>query len=156
MSNKLTIRIGEERDADVLIRFNRAIARETENVELPPDRIVPGVKTLLKNPDLGYYVVAEIDGVIVGALMVTLEWSDWRNGCFWWVQSVYVHPDHRERGIYRALYEHVKARAAKEPNVCGFRLYVEKNNAGAQRTYQALGMAETHYRIYEELCFDPE
>ncbi len=152
MPKEINIRLAEARDADVLIQFNRGIARETEGMELPLDRIAPGVKTLLENPDLGFYVVAEIEGAIAGALMVTFEWSDWRNGLFWWIQSVYVRSEHRKRGIYRSLYQHIKTRAAHEPNVCGFRLYVEKNNTAAQQTYQALGMSETHYKIFEELC----
>jgi GNAT superfamily N-acetyltransferase len=96
-------------------------------------------------------VVAVEEERIVGCLLVTHEWSDWRNGLFWWIQSVFIEAGWRRRGVYRRLYQHVKELAAADPTVCGFRLYVEKDNAVAQQTYAALGMAPTDYLIYEEL-----
>jgi ribosomal protein S18 acetylase RimI-like enzyme len=138
-------------DAPVLVEFNRAMARETEDRDLIPEVISAGVETLLKNPNLGFYVVAENNGNVVGSLMVTLEWSDWRNGAFWWIQSVYVRPDCRRQGIYRRLYQYVRSLAERDPKVCGFRLYVERGNTAAQKTYKALGMDETHYKLFEEL-----
>jgi len=108
------------------------------------------VQALLANSNLGYYFVAENEGEVVGTLMVTTEWSDWRNGVFWWIQSVYIHPDFRRQGIYRSLYQHVQE-LSREHNVCGFRLYVEKENESAQQTYQKMGMHQTHYRMYEQL-----
>jgi ribosomal protein S18 acetylase RimI-like enzyme len=99
---------------------------------------------------LGFYLVAEAaDGQVAGSLMVTTEWSDWRNGRFWWIQSVYIQPDWRRRGVFRALYRHLTEIAEDEPDVCGFRLYVERENAAAQATYRALGMHEGVYRVYE-------
>ena len=96
------------------------------------------------------YLVAEQGDEIVGSLMVTTEWSDWRNGFFWWVQSVYVRPEFRRQGVYRALYTEVRIHAKAQPDVCGIRLYVENENEGAQKTYEALGMKKTGYRLYEE------
>lgn len=147
----ITIRRAAAEDAHALIEFNRAMALETERKELLPEVIGAGVRALLANPAAGFYVVAEADGEVIGALMLTKEWSDWRNGSFWWIQSVYVRPEYRRRGVYKRLYRHVQQLAADDPAVCGFRLYVERENAAAQLVYRALGMTETHYRVYEEL-----
>jgi ribosomal protein S18 acetylase RimI-like enzyme len=148
--SKTMIRRAGPADANVLIEFNRSMARETEGKELHEATISAGVRALLENPSLGFYVVAEIDGEISGSLMITTEWSDWRNGDFWWIQSVYVRPDYRRTGIYRALYDFVKHDAAEALHVCGFRLYVERDNQIAQKTYKSLGMHETNYRLFEE------
>ena len=149
--NETTLRRANPADDGVLIDFNREMARETEDKELDQDLITAGVQTLLQNQSLGFYVVAEIDEKIAGSLMITTEWSDWRNGDFWWIQSVYVKPEYRRRGIYRSLYEYIKKSADQDQNVCGFRLYVERDNSAAQRTYQSLGMHKTTYRLFEEL-----
>jgi ribosomal protein S18 acetylase RimI-like enzyme len=142
-------------DASVIAQFNIAMARETEGKELLPQVIHAGVANLMANPERGFYIVCEIDegpiSSLMGSLMVTTEWSDWRNGNFWWIQSVYVKPVHRQKGVYSAMYEHLKQLAASEANVCGFRLYVEHENSKAQKTYQSLGMTETDYLMYEEL-----
>jgi ribosomal protein S18 acetylase RimI-like enzyme len=106
---------------------------------------------LIAQPALGFYLVAEMQGEVVGCLMVTTEWSDWRNGRFWWIQSVYVPAAWRRRGVFRALYGHVTSAAAREPDVCGVRLYVERENAVAQSTYRSLGMSETDYLLFEQL-----
>jgi ribosomal protein S18 acetylase RimI-like enzyme len=151
MNEPLSIRKAEPRDADVIARFNAAMALETEGKVLLPERIVPGVQRLLAEPSLGFYVVAEQAGSVVGCLMITNEWSDWRNGLFWWIQSVYIVPAARRQGVYRALYDFVRDMARADPGICGFRLYVEKENTAAQRTYASLGMAPTDYLIYEEL-----
>jgi ribosomal protein S18 acetylase RimI-like enzyme len=147
----MQVRLATPQDAPVLVEFNAAMARETEQKELLPDVIGAGVRSLLGNPAAGFYVVAEKDDRVVGALMITKEWSDWRNGTFWWIQSVYVRPEVRRQGTYKLLYRHVQELAAKDPAVCGFRLYVERENARAQATYQALGMKETRYLVFEEL-----
>ena len=158
MSDEMMIRLAKPEDAGSLVSFNREMARETEDKDLAEDIVSAGVRGLLENPALGFYVVAVLgdgggdgSGKVVGSLMVTMEWSDWRNGLFWWIQSVYIVPSQRRKGIYRRLYEFVKARAAEDVGVCGFRLYVEKENEVAQRTYEALGMEETCYKMYEEL-----
>ena len=137
-------------DAAVLAGFNRAMAFETESKELDPEKLLPGVEAVLREPRHGFYVVADDGHEIAGALLVTYEWSDWRNGRIWWIQSVYVRPAHRRRGVYRALHEFVREQARAAGGVVGVRLYVERDNSNARSTYAALGMHETPYRIYEE------
>ncbi|MCL4685250.1 GNAT family N-acetyltransferase [Myxococcota bacterium] len=144
------IRTARADDLEVLVGFNLAMARETEALELDRATVRSGVAALLSHPDRGRVLMVEEAGVAVAALALTLEWSDWRNGMFWWIQSVYVHPDHRRRGHYRRLHEHVRGLAAADPEVCGLRLYVEHENRGAQATYRSLGMRETAYRLYEQ------
>jgi len=148
---EIQIRRGEPRDTSVLAGFNMAMAEETENLQLLPEVITAGVAAILADSSRGFYLVAESAGEIAGALMVTSEWSDWRNGFFWWIQSVYVRPEFRRRGIYRSLHENLRLLALNQPNICGLRLYVERDNERAQATYQRLGMHETHYLLYEEL-----
>ena len=148
----MIIRRALAQDAEELAEFNSNIARETEGVELIPEVIGAGVRAMIENPQMGFYLVVELDNGIQASLMVTTEWSDWRNGMFWWIQSVYVEPDWRRQGLYRRLYEEVKRLAAMDRGVCGYRLYVEKDNRIAQQTYAALGMAECDYRLYEELA----
>lgn len=146
----MRIRLATPADAGVLIEFNAAMALETEGKELLSDVIGAGVRSLLGNPAAGFYLLAEQDSV-VGSLMITNEWSDWRNGAFWWIQSVYVRPEFRRQGVYKNLYRHVQELASKDPAVCGFRLYVERENDRAQATYSALGMKRTRYLVFEEL-----
>lgn len=147
----MIIRQALAQDAEELAQFNISMADETEGMELIPEVIMAGVKAMIANPQMGYYLVVELDNGIQASLMVTTEWSDWRNGIFWWIQSVYVRPDYRRQGLYRELYARVKELAEQQPDVCGFRLYVERENRSAQKTYQALGMKETDYLLYEEL-----
>jgi ribosomal protein S18 acetylase RimI-like enzyme len=155
-SDNIFVRVARPGDLESLVEFNLAMARETEDKSLDRATLTSGVSYLLQNPLYGFYVVAEnrtaIDSEVVGSLMITYEWSDWRNALFWWVQSVYVKPLYRRRGVYRALYAEVKDRAASERGVCGFRLYVEKENTVAQQTYRKLGMEESHYLMFEEGC----
>lgn len=145
------IRPAGERDIAALVVFNRAMAKETEGIDLPIETVSAGVAALLQQPQYGFYLIAEINKEGVGGLMITYEWSDWRDGLFWWIQSVYVLPPYRGKGIYKQLYAEVKRRAAAQGDVCGFRLYVERKNQRAQQTYQALGMKETRYKVFEEL-----
>lgn len=126
------------------------MALETEGKQLDARTLRGGVEAVFDDSKKGFYVVAEADGVIVGGLMVTYEWSDWRNGWFWWIQSVYITPGYRGKGIYRMLYDFVKKKAARENDVCGFRLYVEKENESARKVYEKLGMEASHYLMYEE------
>jgi ribosomal protein S18 acetylase RimI-like enzyme len=154
MAEDLLIRRGELKDLDILVEFNQALVYETEHKTLPVQVITGGVETLLKTPSLGFYLLAEKNNQVVGSLMITTEWSDWHNGLYWWIQSVYVHQDFRRQGVFRKLYEFVKTQAENPENdlkVCGFRLYVERENTVAQNTYQSLGMKESYYHIYEEL-----
>ena len=151
MVHGISIRLANQGDAQTLVEFNQAMAKETEGKDLPIDVVSDGVRGLLMHPQYGFYLVAEADGEVIGSLMITYEWSDWRNGLFWWIQSVYVRPDYRGKGIYKRLYENTKTIAFKAGTICGFRLYVEKENVYAQKTYQALGMIKTRYRIFEEV-----
>jgi ribosomal protein S18 acetylase RimI-like enzyme len=145
------VRPARPEDLEVLVAFGRAMALETEQRELDLATLRGGVAALLADPARGRFLVIECAGEVVASLMLTFEWSDWRNGFFWWIQNVYVHPTHRRRGHYRRLHEHVRALAEADPGACGLRLYVEDENAPAQATYRALGMVESHYRFYEQL-----
>ena len=144
------IRPATEADAETIAAFNEAMARETEGKTLDPATIRAGVRSLLSRPSLGFYLLAGEDGTPAGQLMITYEWSDWRCGVFWWIQSVYVRPGFRGKGVYRALHERVRQMAKEAGGVCGFRLYVEKENTAAQATYRRLGMHETRYLLFEE------
>ena len=146
----MKIRIAEKKDAPDLVEFNQAMALETEGKMLNSDILQSGVAAVFDDEKKGFYVVAEEDEKIVGSLMITFEWSDWRNAWFWWIQSVYILPKFRGRSIYRFLYEFVKTEAEKSKNVCGFRLYVEKENVNAQKVYEKLGMESSHYLMFEE------
>jgi len=146
----LTIRPAVPADAETIAAFNEAMARETEGKTLDPATIRAGVKGLFSRPSLGFYLLAEETGMPAGQLMITYEWSDWRCGVFWWIQSVYVRPEFRGKGVYRALHQRVRQMAKEAGGVCGFRLYVEKENTTAQATYRRLGMHETRYLMFEE------
>lgn len=127
------------------------MARETEDRELPEKTILRGVQRLIEQPQYGFYLIAEQHKAIAGTLMVTTEWSDWRDGLIWWIQSVYVAPEFRRQGVYSAMYQKVQQLAADNPDVCGYRLYVEKDNTIAQKTYKELGMSETDYLLFESM-----
>jgi len=148
------VRKAEDKDAEAIVAFNVAMALETEGKVLDPSVVSAGVMGLLLNSAAGFYVVVEMGGSVSACLMITTEWSDWRNNTFWWIQSVYVHEDFRRRGLYRSLYNFVRDLAQQDGGVCGFRLYVERNNQKAQDTYLSLGMHETHYKIFEEKIFE--
>lgn len=145
------IRRANSSDIPALIEFNQAMALETEGKTLDAETLTKGVSAVFSDAAKGFYVVSESDGHILGGLLVTTEWSDWRNGWFWWIQSVYITPEGRGQGIYRKLYEFVKHEAADKSGVCGFRLYVEKENESAQAVYKKLGMEKTYYQLYEEI-----
>ncbi len=145
----MKIRIAAFEDADSLVDFNQAMALETEGKRLNPDILKSGVTAVFNDEKKGFYVVAQSADEIVGGLMVTFEWSDWRNAWFWWIQSVYILPEFRGKGLYRGLYEFVRQRAEAQDDVCGFRLYVERENVSARKVYEKLEMAESHYLMYE-------
>lgn len=151
MNNEILIRPAHAADAAAIVEFNQAMAHETEGKRLDKETLMGGVEAVFHAADKGFYVVAESENKIVGGLMVTFEWSDWRNGWFWWIQSVYILPDFRGRGIYRRLYDFVREKARAERDVRGFRLYVERENAHARKVYETLGMEESHYLMYEEM-----
>jgi GNAT superfamily N-acetyltransferase len=144
------IRLAVTSDIDALVEFNQAMALETEGKNLDGETLRRGVEAVFEDDKKGFYVVTEDASQIVGGLMVTFEWSDWRNAWFWWIQSVYIRPEARGQRIYSRMYEFVKQLAAETDNVCGFRLYVETENAHAQRVYESVGMHASHYLMYEE------
>lgn len=146
-----TLRMASVDDAPQLAEFNRAMAHETEGIGLDPGTVDSGVQAMFDESGRGFYVVADAGDRLAGSLMITYEWSDWRDGMFWWIQSVYVRPEFRRRGVYRSLYRFVHDMAEGEPDVCGFRLYVERDNDRAQQTYGSLGMTRTPYLVYESL-----
>ncbi len=150
-----TIREAGTPDIPVLVEFNRAMAAETESKALDRDVLTAGVRAIFEDPSRGrYFLATEKDaagrrGRAVGALLVTYEWSDWRNAVFWWIQSVYVPPSDRRRSVFRALYEFLLERARTSRGVCGLRLYVERENEAAQAVYQSLGMFPSSYQMFE-------
>jgi ribosomal protein S18 acetylase RimI-like enzyme len=145
----LTLRRAGPGDAAVIAEFNQRLAQESEGKTLDPAVLAAGVAAGLADPDKALYFLAEEGGAALGQVMLTKEWSDWRNGWIWWVQSVYVRPDARRRGVFRALFEHVYEAARAGPEVVGLRLYVERDNHAAQQTYQRLGMERTGYLVLE-------
>ena len=147
----ISIRDATLHDAATIADYNNRMAEETEGKSLDAALIRPGVRRLLENSAHGRYWVAERSGMLAGQIMVTYVWSVWRIGQIWWVQSVYVHNVLRRAGVFTALYRHVESLAKADPDVCGIRLYVEKENIRAQRTYDALGMMHTDYRIMETM-----
>lgn len=159
MNDTFAIRPAESSDVNWLVACNIAMAWETEGKRLDPAILRAGVAAGLADDAKARYFIAmqhapliadEYFGVPVGTLMLTTEWSDWRNGDWWWIQSVYVAPHHRRKGVYAALYRHVERLARDSENVIGLRLYVEKENAVAQRTYESLGMRDSGYLLYED------
>jgi len=148
----IELRDGEPRDLELLVHFNAAMARETEGRELDLQRLRAGVRAVLEERDgagRGAYRIAERERTPLGCLMVTREWSDWRDGWFWWIQSVFVEPGERRSGVLGALYRDVLQRARVAPDVCGVRLYVERDNRVARGAYRRLGMADSSYRMME-------
>jgi GNAT superfamily N-acetyltransferase len=146
----LMIRRATSNDEAVLVAFNAALAWETEHKRLRPEVLLAGVRAVFADKSRGFYTVAEEAGEIIGQMMVTYEWSDWRNGWFWWVQSVYVREDARRKGVFRSLYKEVQHQAITDSSVIGLRLYVESDNLRARETYRALGMTQTTYGMMEE------
>ncbi len=145
----LCVRAATPADAETIAAFNLAMARETEDKGLDEAALLRGVRRALSDPARGVYRVAELEGRVAGCLMLTREWSDWRDAWFWWIQSVYVAAPARRRGVYRALHAHVLAEARAAGDACGVRLYVETENRTAQTTYESLGMRRAHYHMYE-------
>ena len=149
MDNPIIIRKATYLDISNIVGFNNAMALETEGKTLDYITLKQGVSEVLSDPSKGFYLIAVFSGTVVGQLMITSEWSDWRNGYFWWIQSVYIKQDHRKRGVYRALNEEVLSLAKNNGNICGIRLYVDRDNTIAQRVYHNLGMSTSNYDMYE-------
>lgn len=145
----MTVRFGGSSDIDVIVEFNRLLALETEGKELDPELLRAGVEAGIADPEkIGYFLALD-EGVILGQLAITREWSDWRNGWFWWVQSVYVRRESRQRGVFRVLFEHARAAARQAPQVIGMRLYVDNHNLAAHEVYERLGMSRIDYQLLE-------
>ena len=149
MSELLDIRIAVDTDQQTIADFNAAMGLESEGVTLDTNTLRDGVAAALADPVKAFYLLAEADGHPVGQLMVTTEWSDWRNGWIWWIQSVYVIPERRRQGVYRSLYGRLTKMANDRGDIRGMRLYVMRDNWRAKRTYEALGMSHSHYDLYE-------
>lgn len=149
MTANATYRRAAAADARAIVTFQIDMARETEGVELDREICTQGVQAVFDNPSHGQYFVGEKDGDVIASTLITYEWSDWRNGLVWWIQSVYVVPSARRQGVYAGLYEQIRILANAETNVCGIRLYVDKRNTTAQRVYSQLGMNGEHYQVFE-------
>lgn len=145
----LQYRDAEIADAPSIIEFQIAMAAETEDFALDATTVTDGVHAIFADPSLGRYFVGTADEAVVASLMITYEWSDWRNGMVWWIQSVFVSPSFRRTGVYRGLYDHVRAMAERDDGVRGIRLYVDRRNTRAQEVYSRLGMDGEHYRVFE-------
>lgn len=144
----MKISIGTYNDIEAITGFQTAMALESEGAALDPERVHNGVTAVMEDGSKGIYLVARTEGSPVASLMITREWSDWNNGWYWWIQSVYVMPEYRGKGIFRAMYTKV-IEMAKEQNITQVRLYVDRHNTNAQKVYQKLGMEECHYLMYE-------
>jgi len=144
----ITIRKAKPGEAPVIIDFQQKMAWETEQMMLVTDIVTKGVKAVFEISSRGQYWIAEHDDRVIASLLITYEWSDWRNADVWWFQSVYVVPEYRRQGVFRMMYSHIR-NLAEEQDVAGLRLYVETKNTRAQKTYEALGMSSEHYAFYE-------
>lgn len=146
----IKVRPGLLFDIDVIADYQVKMAFETENgLKLDPPTVNLGVTAVMDDPSKGKYWLAEVDGKVVGCLLTVPEWSDWRNGTVLWIHSVYVHPDYRKYGVYKALYGHLKQMVTESKELRGLRLYVDKTNLNAQKVYEALGMSGEHYHLFE-------
>lgn len=139
---------GQIEDIENIAQFQVDMAMESEGTQLDKDTVTKGVSAAMADENKGLYYIARVDGKAVGSLMLTREWSDWNNGWYWWIQSVYVEPDYRRQGVYKSMYQAV-CTDAKQQNIAQVRLYVDKTNTRGQKVYSSLGMQESHYLIYE-------
>ena len=154
-ANETVIRNATRDDVAFLADCNLAMAWESEEKRLDRDVLTRGIVAVFDHPERGFYVVAEREGKRAGSLLITHEWSDWRNGGWWWIQSVYVMPDARRGGVFSTMYREIESRARTTTGVIGLRLYVEKENTGAQKTYEALGMEPAYYSLYQRAWSEP-
>jgi GNAT superfamily N-acetyltransferase len=150
IENEIKIRKAEPSDAAVITDFNVRLAAESEKLHLDRACVALGVAAVLEDPAKGIYFIAEAEGAVAGQLMITYEWSDWRNGNIWWIQSVYVKEEFRRRQVFRKLFDHLVQLARGQKDVCGLRLYMHGDNLRARQTYERLGMKATHYEVFEK------
>ena len=153
MANPIHIRRARQDDTNTITAFNLAMAQETEDRRLDEATLRDGVRSLLGQPQYGFYMIAEQPGANqtqpIGQVMITYEWSDWRNGVFWWIQSVYVIPEQRGQGVYQAMHRHITDEAKNDPRICGIRLYVARENERAHAAYRSVGLLPSAYFMYE-------
>jgi len=147
----MNIRLAHRGDAHYFVEFNQAMALETEGKTLDGKVVETAVNAVFEDKNKGFYVVAEDDNTVIGGLLITYEWSDWRNAWFWWIQSVFIRSEARGKRVYSMLNDFVKTRAIEAGNVYGIRLYVETDNVHAQRVYEKVGMEQPRYLMYQEL-----
>ena len=147
--NNILIRRARSDEFKILAEFQQTMAKETEGKTLDANLLIQGINAVFKCPSKGFYIVAEIQEKVVGSLLITYEWSDWRNSNIWWIQSVFVSSESRRQGVYRALYSHIYQQASTDDTIGGIRLYVDQDNNIAQQTYSNLGMTKSHYQMYE-------
>jgi GNAT superfamily N-acetyltransferase len=145
----MIIRQANLTDSESIVHFQLSLALETENLKLDKPTVIKGVAAVMEDASKGIYYVAEINGQVVGSLLTTFEWSDWRNGTVLWIQSVYVRPENRKKSVFSALYKHVRDLVAQSNNLRGIRLYADKTNTSAHSVYEHLGMSAEHYQMFE-------
>ncbi len=145
----IEIRRGRQKDASNIVDFQIRMAKEAEDLSLDRPTVEKGVQAVFDDPHKGAYWIAELDGIVAGCLLTVPEWSDWRNGTVLWIHSVYVIPSARRRGIFRMMYENLKTTVEQSADLRGLRLYVERENERAQKTYSAMGMDGNHYKLFE-------
>ncbi len=147
----MKVREANLKDISIIVDFQIAMAKETEGIELNRLTVESGVEAVLNDPSKGKYYITETKDLIIGSLLTTYEWSDWRNGTVLWIQSVFVLPEYRRKGVYRNMYSHLKNKVNKDGRLKGIRLYADKSNRAAHKTYENLGMSQDHYVTFEWL-----
>ena len=145
----ITVREANPLDENIIANFQVRMAKETEQIDLDRDIVNKGVIAVLNSPEKGIYFVAESENKIIASMLITFEWSDWRNGNVYWIHSIYVLPEFRKKGVFKTMYLHLKNIAQKDENIRGLRLYVDKTNINAQKVYETMGMDGDHYMLYE-------
>ena len=145
----ITVREANSGDENIIANFQVRMAKETEQIDLDRDIVNKGVNAVLNSPEKGIYFVAESENKIIASMLITFEWSDWRNGNVYWIHSIYVLPEFRKKGVFKTLYLHLKNIAQKDENIVGLRLYVDKTNINAQKVYEIMGMDGNHYLLFE-------
>jgi ribosomal protein S18 acetylase RimI-like enzyme len=150
----MIIRKAVQEDIGVIAGFQQKMAMETENLSLDESLLINGVGNVFRNPSLGFYLIAQDNDRVIASMLLTPEWSDWRNSLFLWIQSLYVIPEYRKKGVFRMMYEHVRRMVQDSGDYAGLKLYVDESNTPAQKTYRQVGMRSSHYRLFEWNKFD--